>query len=57
MNHLAIAIDSNTLGDEIFFLGVRRYLERHAHGIVETNDLMRSLEEVSGRSLEGFFDH
>ncbi len=44
------------LGDELFFSGVRRYLERHAHGIVETNDLMRALEEVSGRSLERFFD-
>jgi len=44
------------LGDELFFEGVRRYLERHAHGIVETTDLMRALEEVSGRSLERFFD-
>ncbi len=45
------------LGDEVFFAGVKRYLERHAFGIVETNDLMRALEEVSGRSLERFFDH
>jgi aminopeptidase N len=44
------------LGDALFFEGVRRYLERHAHGIVETTDLMRALEEVSGRSLERFFD-
>jgi aminopeptidase N len=44
------------LGDETFWSGIRTYLQRHAHGIVETNDLMRALEEVSGRSLERFFD-
>jgi aminopeptidase N len=44
------------LGDQLFWRGINRYLERHAHGIVETNDLMRALEEVSGRSLERFFD-
>ena len=44
------------LGDEMFFEGVKRYLMRHAFGIVETNDLMRAFEEVSGRSLERFFD-
>jgi aminopeptidase N len=45
------------LGDAVFFEGVGRYLKRHAFGIVETNDLMRALEEGSGRSLERFFDH
>jgi aminopeptidase N len=45
------------LGDDAFWDGVRLYLERHAHGIVETNDLMRALEEASGQSLERFFDH
>jgi aminopeptidase N len=45
------------LGDEVFFAGVKLYLERHAFGLVETNDLMRALEHVSGRSLERFFDH
>jgi aminopeptidase N len=44
------------LGDAVFFEGVGRYLKRNAFGIVETNDLMRALEEVSGRSLERFFD-
>jgi aminopeptidase N len=44
------------LGDELFFSGVRLYLTRNAGGIVETNDLMRALEEVSGKSLERFFD-
>ncbi|MCC6897961.1 MAG: HEAT repeat domain-containing protein [Polyangiaceae bacterium] len=44
------------LGDTLFWKGIHAYLERHAHGIVETNDLMRALESVSGRSLERFFD-
>ena len=44
------------LGDDTFWDGVRLYLQRHAHGIVETNDLMRALEEASGKSLERFFD-
>jgi aminopeptidase N len=44
------------LGDEVFWRGVRLYLERHAHGIAETNDLMRAFESVSGESLERFFD-
>jgi aminopeptidase N len=44
------------LGDTLFFEGIRRYLHDHAHGIVETNDLMRAFEAVSGRSLERFFD-
>jgi aminopeptidase N len=44
------------LGDDVFWDGVRLYLERHAHGVVETNDLMRALEEASGKSLERFFD-
>jgi len=44
------------LGDALFFGGVRRYLETHRGGIVETSDLMRALEAVSGESLEQFFD-
>lgn len=44
------------LGDDVFWRGVRLYLERHARSIVETRDLLRALEEVSGRSLEQFFE-
>jgi aminopeptidase N len=45
------------LGDDVFWRGVKLYLERHAHGIAETNDLMRAFEAVSGEALERFFDH
>ncbi|HVW26776.1 MAG TPA: M1 family aminopeptidase [Polyangiaceae bacterium] len=44
------------LGDDLFWKGVKLYLTRHGGSIVETNDLSRALEEVSGRSLERFFD-
>ncbi|HET7539972.1 MAG TPA: M1 family aminopeptidase [Polyangiaceae bacterium] len=44
------------LGDETFWTGVRNYLQAHAYGVVETNDLQRALEKVSGCSLERFFD-
>jgi aminopeptidase N len=44
------------LGDRLFFGGVKRYLERHRGGIVETRDLLRAMEDESGRSLEAFFD-
>ncbi len=44
------------LTDELFWRGVRLYLQRHAKSVVETRDLQRALEEVSGESLERFFD-
>jgi len=44
------------LGDEVFWRGVGTYLNRHARGVVETRDLARALEDVSGRSLERFFE-
>ena len=44
------------LGDTLFWRGVRVYLATHARGVVETRDLQRALEEVSGRSLGRFFE-
>lgn len=44
------------LGDELFFAGSRNYLKRHQYGYAETDDFRRALEEVSGQSLERFFD-
>ena len=44
------------LGDPTFWAGVKLYLKRHGNGLAETNDLVRALEDVSGRSLERFFD-
>ncbi|MEM7309341.1 MAG: M1 family metallopeptidase [Planctomycetota bacterium] len=44
------------VGDEVFRQGVRDYVRAHADGNVETDDLQRVFERVSGRSLERFFD-
>lgn len=44
------------LGDDAFWKGVGTYLRRHAKSVVETRDLQRALEDVSGRSLERFFE-
>ena len=44
------------VGSAVFWSGVRAYLEKHAHGVVETRDLQRAIEEVSGRGLGRFFE-
>jgi aminopeptidase N len=44
------------VGTPVFWRGVRSYLERNARGVVETRDLQRAIEEVSGRSLGRFFE-
>lgn len=48
---LVLHVLSTELGGELFWKGVSTYLRRHARSIVETRDLVRALEEVSGRSL------
>jgi aminopeptidase N len=44
------------LGEKVFWKGIQRYGTRHRLKCVETSDLRRTLEDVSGRSLERFFD-
>ncbi len=46
----------NQLGDDLFRRCVKTYLERHAFGIVVTEDLNAVIEELSGRSFDRFFD-
>jgi aminopeptidase N len=43
------------LGEEVFWRGVATYLREHRGKAVETSDLRRALEEVSGQDLEQFF--
>ncbi|MEM9069958.1 MAG: M1 family aminopeptidase [Myxococcota bacterium] len=45
-----------SLGEETFWRAVRTYVGRYAGKVVETDDFRRVLEEISGRSLERFFD-
>lgn len=44
------------LGEELYRKCIRTYVERHKFGVVETEDLVRVIEELSGRSFDGFFD-
>lgn len=44
------------LGDEVYDAGIRLYLQRHAHQFVESADLRRALEDVSGQHLGWVFD-
>jgi aminopeptidase N len=45
-----------TLGEQTFWACVRHYLKKHSNAHVETLDLIRAIEEVSGRNLRRFFD-
>jgi aminopeptidase N len=44
------------LGDAAWRRAMRSYLTRHAFGAVETADLRRACEDVTGRNLSWFFD-
>jgi aminopeptidase N len=42
------------VGRDLFFAGVRRYFRRHAWGNTTLTDLLRALEEESGRDLSAW---
>ncbi len=44
------------LGDELFFKCVGEYVDRYKFKTAETDDFRRVFEELSGQSLEQFFD-
>ncbi len=44
------------LGDDLFWKSIRHYIATHREQNVETDDLRRAVESVTGRNLEGFFD-
>ena len=44
------------LGDALWRRAVRRYVRKHRGTVVETDDLRRAFEEVSGDQLKSFFD-
>jgi aminopeptidase N len=44
------------LGDDLFWRANRLYLQRHGHGLAETNDLKIAIEDVTGADLGWFFD-
>jgi len=44
------------LGDDLFFRSIKRYVEKHRNGVVDTEDLRRAIEETTGKTMERFFD-
>ena len=44
------------MGDDAFFKGMGHYLEKCGYTAVDTQDLIKALEESSGQKLQAFFD-
>jgi len=44
------------LGDDVFWTGVRNYIQENAYKTVETNTFKEALERASGINLNRFFD-
>jgi aminopeptidase N len=42
------------LGDDAFFGALSHYLTKHSHGVVESRDLARALEEATGKNVDWF---
>ncbi len=45
----------SSLGDEVFFRGIRDYYHAHQNATASTEDLRAALEKASGKDLSGFF--
>lgn len=46
----------NLLGEEVFRNVLKHYLNEHAQGLVETVDLARAIETITGKNYDWFFD-
>ena len=46
----------NIVGEPLFRKALTRFLKRHEYGLVETVDLVRCLEEVSGKNFDEWMD-
>ncbi|MEM6592191.1 MAG: M1 family metallopeptidase, partial [Cyanobacteria bacterium P01_C01_bin.73] len=44
------------LGDDLFWKAIQHFVNIHAHQTVETIDLIRAIEQVTGRNLRFLFD-
>lgn len=45
----------SSLGDQVFFRGIRDYYEAHKNATATTEDLRAALEKASGKDLKAFF--
>jgi len=44
------------LGHHLFMRGIKSYVRKHAHGLVETEDFIRAMEDSTGKNLHDFFE-
>ena len=44
----------DVLGDAAFFRALAHYLTKHRHGVVESRDLARAIEDATGKSVDWF---
>lgn len=51
-----LAMLEREVGSADFWYGVNRYLERHADGLVTTEDFARALFDAGGHNVEGFLE-
>jgi aminopeptidase N len=45
----------SSLGDQVFFRGIRNYYDEHKNATATTEDLREALEKASGKDLKAFF--
>ena len=45
----------HVVGDDAFRRALAHYLGKHRHGVVESRDLARAVEEATGKNLDWFF--
>jgi len=45
----------NVLGDDAFYKSLAHYLGKHRHGLVESRDLARAVEDATGKVVDWFF--
>jgi aminopeptidase N len=43
------------VGDDAFWASLAHYLDKHRHGVVESRDLARAVEDATGKNLDWFF--
>lgn len=53
---LVLNLLRHILGEEQFWASIRLYVQRHREHSVETLDLIRAIEDATGRNLRRFFD-
>lgn len=53
---LVLNLIRSVLGDALFWKSIQLYVSRHRGQNVETLDLIRAIEDASGRNLRRFFD-